>query len=119
VYTYKNELQKILGQSNKVNPCRIEVSLKIFSRFKIDDGFLKNNPKSKESNTDFVNAKNIMNSLTIINNTAERRVKLMDDFNASITLDEEQKQYVLLCVQEHRKTYPNRKKSTLQQQQDV
>ncbi|KAF0757542.1 Uncharacterized protein FWK35_00026069, partial [Aphis craccivora] len=34
----------------------------------------------------------------------------MDDFNASLTLDEEQKQYALLCVQEHRKTYPNCKK---------
>lgn len=39
----------------------------------------------------------------------------MEDFNASLTLDEGQKQNVLLCVQEHRKTYPNLKKSTLQQ----
>jgi len=93
--------------------------LKLFSRFKINDGFLKNDPKSWESNTDFVNAKNIINSLTIINDTAERAVKLMDDFNASLTLDEEQKQYALLCVQEHRKTYPNCKKSTLQQQHNI
>lgn len=64
--------------------------------------FLRNDPTSWESNTDFMNAKNIINSLTIIiNDTAERAVKLMDDFNASLTLGEEQKQYVLLCVQEH------------------
>lgn len=93
--------------------------MKLFSRFKINEGFLKNDPKSWETNTDFVNAKNIINSLTIINDTAERAVKLMDDFNESLTLNEEQKQYVLLCVQQHRKTYPNCKKSTLQQQPDV
>jgi len=66
-----------------------------------------------------MNAKNIINSLTIINDTAERAVKLMEDFNASLTLNEEPKQYVLLCVQEHQKTYPNRKKSTLQQHHNV
>jgi len=27
VYTYKNELQTILGQSNKVNLCRIKVKV--------------------------------------------------------------------------------------------
>jgi len=94
-------------------------SLELFSRFKINDGFLKYDPTSWESNTDFMNAKNIINSQTIINDTAERAVKLMDDFNASLTLYEEQKQYVLLCVQEHRTTFPNCEKSTLQQQHNV
>jgi len=36
----------------------------------------------------------IINSLTIINDTAERAVKLMEDFNATLTLDEEQKQFL-------------------------
>jgi len=57
-------------------------SLKLFSRFKIDDGFLKNDPTSWESNTTFINGKNIINSLTITNDTAERAVKLIEDFNA-------------------------------------
>lgn len=85
--------------------------MKIFSRFNIDDGFLKDDPTTWESNTDFSNAENIINSLTIINYTAERAVKLMEDFNETLTLNEQQKQY----VQEHRKLYPNCKKSTLQQ----
>jgi hypothetical protein len=89
-------------------------SLKLFSQFKIDDEFLKNDPTSWESNTTFINGKNTINSLTITNDTAKRAVKLMED-DASLTLDEGQKKNVLLCVQERRKTYPNCKKSTLQQ----
>ena len=83
--------------------------MKIFSRFNIDDGLLKDNPTTWESNTD-MNAKNIINSLTIINDTAERAVKLMEDFNETLTLDEQQTQFLLLCVQEHRKLYNNCKK---------
>lgn len=63
-----------------------EGSLKIFSKFNNDDGFLKDDPTTWESNTDFTNAKNIVNSLTIINDTAERAVKLMEDFNETFPL---------------------------------
>lgn len=48
-----------------------------------------------------------------MNDTAERAVKLMQDFNGLITADEEQKQFLLRCVQEHRKLYPDCKKTTL------
>jgi len=60
--------------------------------------------------------KKIINSLKIVNDTAERAVKLMEEYNSTLTLDEEQKQFILKCVQEHRKIYPDCKKSTLQQQ---
>lgn len=91
-------------------------SLKLFSRFNIDDGFLQNDPVSWESSPSFLNGKQIINSLKIVNDTAERAVKLMEEYNSTLTLDEEQKQFILKCVQEHRKIFPDCKKSTLQQQ---
>jgi len=51
--------------------------------------------------------------LRVVNDTAERAVKLMHDFNGLITTEEEQKQFLLRCVQEHRKLYPDCKKTTL------
>lgn len=47
-----------------------------------------------------------------MNDTAARALKLMQDFHGLITVDEEQKQFLLRCVQEHPKIYPDCKKST-------
>lgn len=48
-----------------------------------------------------------------VNDTAERAVKLMQDFHGLITVEEEQKQFLLRCVKEHRRLYPDCKKDTL------
>ena len=48
----------------------------------------------------------------MVNDTAERGVKLIQDFNNSITKNEAQKQYLLQCVEEYRKIYGDCKKST-------
>lgn len=37
----------------------------------------------------------------------------MQDFNGLLTADEEQEQFVLRCVQDHRNLYPDCKRSTL------
>ena len=50
--------------------------------------------------------------MRVVNDTAERAVKLMQDFNGLITAEEEQKQFLLRCVQEHRKLYQDCKKKT-------
>ena len=52
-------------------------------------------------------------SLKAVNHTAERAVKLMQYFHGKITAKEEQKQYLLRCVQEHRKLYPDCKNEIL------
>ncbi|CAI6357054.1 unnamed protein product [Macrosiphum euphorbiae] len=92
-----------------------ENSLKLFTRYGIDTSILQYDPKSWDNHISFVNGKELIKSLKIVNNTAERGVKLMADFNEALTVNKEQKQYVLLCVQEHRKMYPNCKKETLKQ----
>jgi len=53
-----------------------------------------------------------VSTLTVVNDTAERCVKLIHDFHGLITVEEEQKQFLLRCVQEHRGMYPdyNKKK---------
>lgn len=58
-------------------------------------------------------AKHTVSLIKAVNDTAERAVKLMQDFHGLITVKEEQKQYLLRCVQEHREKYPDCKKDTL------
>ena len=88
-------------------------SKNLFSRLNVDSSFLQENVHSWEENAAFVEAKKKVFSLKAVNDTAERAVKLMQDFHGLITADEEQKQFLLRCVQEHRKMYPDCKKETL------
>lgn len=64
-------------------------------------------------NASFQETRKKVSTLRAVNDTAERAVKLMQDFHGLITVEEEQKQFLLRCVQEHRKIYPDCKKQTL------
>jgi len=75
--------------------------------------FLKNYQTSWESSASYINGKKITNSLKIVNDTTKRAVKLTKQYYATLTLGEGQKQFILKCVQEHRKIYPDCKKITL------
>jgi len=70
-------------------------SLKFFSRFKISKEFLKIDPVEWKNTLEYNNARDIISSIKVINDTAERNVKLMEDFNQKITKNEEQKQFLL------------------------
>ena len=47
---------------------------------------------------DFLKKQNTVKYLKVVNDTAERDIKLIEDFYESITKDEGQKQYVLLVI---------------------
>ncbi|XP_046409261.1 uncharacterized protein LOC124174209 [Ischnura elegans] len=88
-------------------------SKSLFDRLKIDDNFLHECPATWSSNASFQEARKKVSTLRAVNDAAERAVKLIQDYHGVITVEEEQKQFLLRCVQEHRKIYPDCKKQTL------
>ncbi|GBN76602.1 hypothetical protein AVEN_207595-1 [Araneus ventricosus] len=48
----------------------------------------------------------------------EKSMKMYNHFNGLLTVDEEQKQFRLQCVEDRRKQYPNCKKATLKRKFD-
>lgn len=85
-------------------------------------------------NEQYKRGQEIIGSLQVVNDTAERGVKLIQEFNSRITKNEDQKQYLLqvyfidivyfficfntICisfqvVQEYRKKYPGHNRSIL------
>ena len=62
---------------------------------------------------DFNKAVNIVTSLAVVNDRAERGVSLIQDFNKTLAKEEEQLQFLLQVVSKHRQKFPNCKKSTL------
>src|SRR5215469_16204482 len=88
-------------------------SKSLFNRLKIDDSFLNGCPTSWLNNASFQQAKKKVQTLRTVNDTAERAVKLIQDFRSLMTVEKEQKQFLVRCVQEHRQVYPDCKKQTL------
>jgi len=52
-------------------------------------------------------------SLKVVNDCDERGIALTSSFNSSLTKSEEAKQYLLQIVAQHRKEFPDAKKSTV------
>lgn len=89
-------------------------SQKLFVRFNIDMNFLKNSPSTWENDHNYQKGLNIFKKMKIVNDAAERGVKLIHEFNNILTKNEEEKQFILQVVEEHRKEYPSSTKSALQ-----
>lgn len=85
----------------------------MFDRLKINTRFLAEDPSTWAGSESFLAAKSKVIHLKAVNDSAERAVNLMQQFHGLLTVQEEQKQYLLQCVEEHRKMYPNCTKTSL------
>jgi hypothetical protein len=70
-------------------------SFKLFKRFNITSDFLQIPPCKWKTNDDFLKADKIIKNFKVLNDAAERGIKLLQDFNESITKDDIQKTYLL------------------------
>ena len=73
-------------------------SIQFFQRFRISSDFLHKDPNLWKITTEYKEAKDIIATLKVVNDSAERGVKLMEEFNDKFTKQEEQKQYVLQVI---------------------
>src|SRR6218665_2648581 len=80
----------------------MENTLKFFEILELPRKFLtETDVEQWEENEHFQKAKQCAQSLRVVNDVAEWGVKLIQDFNSSITKNEEQKQYRLYLSREH------------------
>jgi len=85
-----------------------------FERFGIDTQFLHDEPEEWTKNPAYNEGANIVAQIKVVNDTAERGVKLIEEYNSILTKHEEQKQYQLKIVKDYKIKYPDSNKSTLQ-----
>lgn len=88
-------------------------SINFFRRFDIKTSFLNRDPQFWNTSEDYQDAIRKLQTLKVVNDCAERAVKLIEDFNPIITKNENQKQYLLQIVADYRKNYPDSRKSTV------
>ena len=88
-------------------------SRRIFERLNLPSGFLDVAPEEWEDREDFREAAEMVQCLHVVNDHAERGVALIQKFSGSITHDEEQLQFLVRVVNDHRRRYPNALKRTV------
>ena len=79
-----------------------ERSLNLFTAMRIDPAFLSGDPLTWLECPEYISAKQKITSLRVINDCAERAVKLATDFNNILTHDESERQLVFQIVEHHR-----------------
>nr|CAR82250.1 hypothetical protein [Cotesia congregata] len=88
-------------------------SLQFFERFNIDKNFLKLDVETWADNNDYLEGLRIVKNLQIVNDVAERAIKLTQEYINILTTREDQKQYLIQVVSEYKKKYPNATKACL------
>ena len=84
-----------------------------FNKLGISTDFLEYEPETWSSREDFTKGEEIIKAIRVTNDHAERAVALVQEYNRRITHDEDQLQFLLQVVSEHRRQFPDSKKSTL------
>lgn len=88
-------------------------SLFLFKQFGVSNEFLDIGAELWSPNQDCQESVKIFKDLKVVNDIAERAVAFIEQYNDCLTRDEEQKQYMLQVVQNHKKAFPNCHKKTL------
>ena len=88
-------------------------TMNLFTALGITTDFVQQHPSTWNTNNSFQEARCRISNLKVVNDAAERGVSLIQSFNAVITNQEEQKQYLLQVAEKHRKVYPDANKHTV------
>jgi len=78
-------------------------TMNFFRCLRIESDFLDADPESWRERDDYRHGQEVVAALKVINDDAERGVALIEEYNALITKNEEQKQFLLQVVQDHRR----------------
>ena len=80
-------------------------SKKLFQWLGLPQAFLLLEPSQWEGDKSFKEASNIIKGLAVVNDRAEPGVALIQDFNKKLTRGEEQLQFLLQVVTDHRRQF--------------
>lgn len=83
-------------------------SLEFFQIMQINTDFLKKSPHLWDDDEEYQKARARVAALQVVNDTAERAVKLISDYHQKLTRDPDQQQYLLQLIEFHRKNHPLR-----------
>ncbi|KAG0713067.1 hypothetical protein GWK47_017051 [Chionoecetes opilio] len=86
---------------------------KLLDKFGVSQKFLHQDPEKWKDLPEFAEASKTFQNIKVVNDFAERGVALMQEYNALLTKNERQHQFLLQVIEEHRKRFPFATKASL------
>lgn len=83
----------------------------MFHALEIPESLLETDITQWNCKKEYEDAKRRIQSLEVVNDNAERGIALIKTYNSKLSTDENQKQFILQLVEEHRKMYKSPNKS--------
>ena len=88
-------------------------SFKVFDILGLESDWLTKNPDKWEEDESYQEAKDFVITVKVVNDTAERGVKMAEDYATILTKDDAMRAMILQGVERNRSKYPDFKKGTL------
>jgi len=103
---------------NSFNSCTLDNlvtnnSMNLFRLLNLSTEFLSTDPDMWEEQESYAVAKRRLATLKVVNDTTERGVALIQEYNKTLTKDERDLQFLLQVVADHRQLYPVANKTDL------
>ena len=90
-----------------------ENTMLLFDALRVETGFLQQDPSDWENDAGYQAGRLKASQLQVVNDIAERGIALIKTFNPIVTKHEEQMQFLLQIVEQHRKDVPKSTKGAL------
>ena len=100
-------------QEWKLHQFITENTVTFFERFNFPMNFMDKDPREWKDDEEYKEIQRTLAELQVVNDHAERAVKLFSDFNQSLTKDEKGKQYLMQVIGKYRQDFPGISKSDL------
>lgn len=85
-----------------------------FTRYDISTEFMKRHPREWKLDKEYTKAKKIVSKIMVVNDNAERGIKMIQKHHDKTTKDETQRQHLLQVDAKYGKSYPDVSKATLE-----
>ena len=87
-------------------------SVTFLDHLQLSRAFLDADPEEWPDRLDYQEASAVIRSLKVVNDHAERGVALIQEYNGLLTHDEDQLQFLMQVVEQHRREFPDCRKGT-------
>lgn len=87
----------------------------VFQVLDLKAEWLNDDPETWSEQSEYAALCSYVSSLKVTNDTAERGVRIIQDFARTVTKNETDLQWLLQCVEKHRREFPEFKKSNMRE----
>ena len=103
----------LITENTRIWSCIGAKSWHLFNILNHREDWLSEQPNKWQNMAEFKEAQHVVRNIRVVNDAAERAIKLITEYSTKISKDEDEKQALFQVIENHRKLIPKVDKATL------